>query len=69
MKTELHILANREGYGTDQVGKTMSVGELIEYLSYFDSEVPVYINNDNGYTYGAIRENRIIEKDVENNED
>lgn len=52
------INANREGYGTDQIRNTMTVGELIDALSEFDEETPVYIGNDRTsygwYTYGGI---------------
>lgn len=50
----LMIEGRREGYGPDQLRKTMTVGELMDYLSQFDEETPVILNNDNGYTYGSI---------------
>ena len=52
--TYLMIEGRREGYGPDQLRKTMTVGELMDYLSQFDEETPVILNNDNGYTYGSI---------------
>ncbi len=52
----LFIEGNRSGYDTEQCGRTMTVGELIELLSNFDEDRPVYLRNDNGYTYGHIRE-------------
>ena len=45
---------NRDGYTPEQCGSTLTVGELISYLSQWDDETPVYYSNDNGYTYGAI---------------
>ena len=52
------INANREGYGTEQIRRTMTVGELIEALSEYDEDTPVYIGNDRQsygwYTYGGI---------------
>lgn len=48
----------REGYGTDQIKKTMTVGELIGFLSDFDEDTPVYLGFDNRYTYGGITEGR-----------
>ena len=55
------IKAHREGYTIEQVGKTMSVGELIDYLEEnCDRNSPIYISNDNGYTYGAIIERYIL---------
>lgn len=57
-----------EGYGIDQIRKTMTVGELIELLSEFDEDTPVYLSFDNGYTYGGITESR-VEIDYSNEED
>lgn len=54
------INAQREGYGTDQIRRTMTVGELISALEQFDEETPIYIGNDRKdygwYTYGGINE-------------
>ena len=55
----------REGYGTDQVKKTMTVGELIGFLSDFDEDTPIYLGFDNRYTYGGIREGMIEETEVD----
>lgn len=52
----LYIEGRRNGYGPDQCGRTMTVAELIDYLSQFDEELPVYLSNDQGYTYGNIDE-------------
>lgn len=50
----LFINGKRNGYGIDQCGRTLTVGELIEILSDYDEKTPVYLRNDNGYTYGSI---------------
>ena len=67
------INANREGYGMDQISKTLTVGDLIVLLSQYDGETPVYIGNDRKdygwYTYGGIREWDIEEKEDEEDED
>lgn len=55
----LFIRGNRNGYSPNQCGYTMTVGELICLLSDFDEDRPVYLRNDNGYTYGSIREGDI----------
>lgn len=61
-KTFIVIDARREGYGPDQVmDNTMTVGELIDYLREYDSDVPVILSHDNGYTYGAISDYGITE--------
>ena len=45
---------NRSGYSTDQIGNTLTVGELIGMLQDFDEDSPVYFSNDGGYTYGGL---------------
>ena len=57
----LMIEGRREGYGPDQLNRTMTVGELIDYLSQFDEDTPVILNNDNGYTYGSITDSSFDE--------
>jgi len=52
----LFIETSRTGYCPDQCGRTMTVSELISLLSDFDEDQPVYLRNDNGYTYGSINE-------------
>lgn len=55
----LYIEGKRNGYGPDQCGQTLTVGELIEILEQFDYGRPVFLRNDNGYTYGSITERDI----------
>lgn len=57
----LFIDGRRDGYTPGQCGRTMTVGELIEFLEQFDEDLPVYLNNDNGYTYGSITEDSFTE--------
>ena len=70
---ELIINANREGYGTDQVRRTLTVGDLIEILQQYEEGTPVYIGNDRKdygwYTYGGIREYDICERNGEEDDD
>ena len=54
MKRVLYIKAEREGYATEQIRHTMTVEELIGYLEQFDSDTPVYLKHDNGYTFGGV---------------
>lgn len=56
MADVLFLEGRRNGYSVDQCGRTMTVGELLEFLQQFDEDTPVYLNNDNGYTYGNITE-------------
>lgn len=64
----IYIDTKREGYGPDQCKRTLTVGELIAYLEQFDEDRPVYLRNDNGYTYGSILEQSFYdpEEDPEN---
>ena len=67
---KLILNTTREGYGTDQIRRTMTAGELVEFLSDFDEDMPVYLSFDNGYTYGGIREMNFEEDyDDEDEED
>ena len=56
-----YIEGRRNGYSTEQCGRTMTVGELINWLEQFDEDTEVYLNNDNGYTYGNITEDSFEE--------
>lgn len=57
----LYIEGRRNGYDPDQCGKTMTVSELINFLREFDGDLYVYLNNDNGYTFGNITEGSFTE--------
>lgn len=64
MTRALFIKGNRNGYGPEQCGRTFTISELIEALQEMAEEVgedaPVYLRNDNGYTYGNIYDGDII---------
>lgn len=49
------IEAHRQGYDTDQVGDTVTAGELIKILEEYEEDTLIFISNDNGYTYGSIK--------------
>ena len=57
----LYIEGRRNGYSPEQCGRTMTVGDLIAYLEQFDEDAEIYINNDNGYTFGNITEDSFEE--------
>ena len=70
MKRALFIEGRRDGYSPDQCGKTMTVGELIEYLqNSCDEDDPVYLKNDNGYTYGRITWSSFEDGELEDDDD
>lgn len=52
----LYIEGRRNGYDPDQCGRTMTVSEMIDFLSQFDGDLPIYLSNDSGYTFGNIDE-------------
>ena len=60
---KLFIEGRRNGHSPAQCGRTMTVGDLIAYLEQFDEDTEVYLNNDNGYTYGSIDEMSFEEQD------
>ena len=64
------INANNNGYTPSQCGPTLTVGELIEILSDFDDEQPVYLKFDYGYSYGNIGEHafELGEEELEEDE-
>lgn len=55
----LFIEGKRNMYGIDKYSTTLTVGELIEILSGYDDDTPVYLRNDGGYTYGSLTERDI----------
>ena len=59
MEEIIIIEAQREGYSIHQCYKTMTAGELIQVLSVYDEDTPIYFSHDNGYTYGSLREENI----------
>ena len=61
----IYMEGRRNGYGPEQCGRTMTVGEMIEYLQQFDEEAEVFLNNDGGYTFGSITESSIWEDEEE----
>lgn len=65
---KVFIEGRRTGYTPEQCGHTMTVGELIEYLSDFDEDTPIYLSNDNGYTYGSINYDSFTEEEEEEEE-
>lgn len=61
----LYINGKRNGYTAKQCGKTLTVKELIKELKTYDGDLPVYLCNDNGRTYGSITDGDIFEWDEE----
>ena len=57
----LYIEGRRNGYSPEQCGRTMTVRDLIAYLEQFEEDAEIYLNNDNGYTFGSITESSFEE--------
>ena len=61
----LFIEGRRNGYAPEQCGYTFTVKDLIEELQNYDEDMPVYLSNDNGYTYGNITGSSFKEDDLD----
>lgn len=68
-ETVLLLEAGRDFYCLENAYRTMTVGELIDYLRMENYNTPVYISNDRGYTYGVIKESRFYDDEVEQEEE
>lgn len=60
--SKLFIDGKRSGYAPDQCGDTLTVGQLIRALQRgiewgeLSEDMPIYLCNDRGYTYGEIND-------------
>lgn len=59
---KIFINANRNGYDTEQCGKTITVKELKEILENYEDDTEIFLKHDRGYIYGSISEYDIEEK-------
>ena len=59
---------SRDAFRIEDIKRTMTAGDLIEFLSQYDEDTPVYLSFDNGYTYGGIAEDWFDERDEEEGE-
>lgn len=58
----VEIKTSRDSYSRRYViDPSLTVGELIEILNQYDDDTKVIFNNDNGYTFGFLREEDIYE--------
>lgn len=56
---KLIIIANKDSYSTDDIYNTMTVGDLKSFLNDMEDDTPIYLSFDGGYTYGALRDDRM----------
>ena len=68
-KNVILISADNDGYNLEQCGKTLTIGELIDILSSYDEDMPIYLKFDGGYTYGRLSEYRINSRYWEDEEE
>ena len=62
----------RDGYTAGQAeqwSSALTVKELIQVLSYYDENLKVYFDNDNGYSYGSVTEDCIDVEEYEEEDD
>lgn len=67
-KTIITIDTTRSGYSIQQIldeYTTITVGELREFLSYYDDDTPIIFKNDNGYTYGHLYDRFFNEEEID----
>ena len=64
---KLIINTSRDAYSVKDILNTMTVGDLKAFLEDLEDDTPIYLSFDNGYTYGAIKENT-MEVDYEDEE-
>ncbi len=65
--TVVLLHTRRTGYSIKEVldeTYTLTVQELISYLSDFDPESPVLFSNDNNYTFGEIEAGSFDEVEI-----
>lgn len=65
----VYLNTNRNGYAPEQCGRTLTVQELIDVLQALDPDANVYFSNDNGYTFGSIWYENIVEGDEDAEDD
>lgn len=65
MKNVLFFETERYAYAAEECTNTMTVGELIGFLEMYNDDTLIMFSNDNGYTYGRLRESDISEGEVE----
>lgn len=65
----LHIAVGREAYSPKDIGHTMTVGDLIDFLQEYDEDAKVFLSNDNGYAFCHIGYDSFTEHNDEEKED
>lgn len=61
MKKVLFFETARDAYAPEDCTSTMTVGELKNFLDWYDDDTLIIYSNDHGYTYGRLYESEIRE--------
>lgn len=65
MKDVLILYTQRDTYGKNESAeRTMTAGQLREFLDNYNDDTPVLLAFDGGYTYGYIKESRFEEDTI-----
>lgn len=56
---KLIIITSKDAYSTKDVYGTMTVGDLKAFLEDLEDDTHIYLSFDGGYTYGALRDDRM----------
>lgn len=56
---KLIITTNRDAYSTKHIYNIMTVGDLKSFLYDMEDDTPIYLSFGSGYTYWAIRNDRM----------
>lgn len=56
---KLIIVTSRDAYSIRDIHNTMTVYDLKAFLEDLEDDTPIYLSFDGGYTYGALRDNRM----------
>lgn len=56
-----YIETSATGYTPEQCGTTITVSDLIGILEDLEPDGRIYLRNDNGGTFGRIRDSDIVE--------
>lgn len=52
---KIYLETRRSGYAPDQLDKSITVGELVEFLTdNYCEDDEIILSNDKGYTFGEI---------------
>ena len=57
----IFIDAVSTGYTPNQVGDTLTVGELMDVLEGYNTDEKIYLRFDRGYTFGKLTYDKILD--------